>query len=54
MSIKADINKKDLVPENELKVHFIPATIDGNGPIKIDEYFNSYTKEENGGKYCLL
>lgn len=49
MSISTVISKEDVSSENELKVHFIPATIDGNGPIKIDEYFNNYTKEDNGG-----
>lgn len=48
MSIKAQIAREAVENSDETKVHFIPASIDGNGSIKIDEYFNSYTDSENG------
>lgn len=50
MSIKAKISKEAMEQAQQLKVHFIPASIDGNGPIKINEYFTSYTETANGGK----
>lgn len=52
MPIIARITKEDLENSAEIKAHFIPASIDGNGAIKIDEYFNSYTKSESNG--CKL
>lgn len=48
MSIKAQIGKEAVESSEEAKVHFIPASVDGNGAIKIDEYFNCYTEEANG------
>lgn len=51
MPIKANLSKKALERSEELKVHFIPAAINGNGAIKVDEYFNSYTDSDaNGGR----
>lgn len=50
MSIEAKISREALEQSEKLKVHFIPASIDGNGPIKINEYFNSYTEKANGRK----
>lgn len=51
MPIRAVITKEALNSADELNTHFIPASIDGNGSIKIDEYFNSYSSEESGGKF---
>ncbi|CAO1426293.1 unnamed protein product [Diamesa serratosioi] len=48
MSIKAKITKELLENSKDMTVHFIPASIDGNGEMKIDEYFNNYQQEENG------
>ncbi|CAO1424993.1 unnamed protein product [Diamesa tonsa] len=48
MSIKAKITKEQLEDHKDMSVHFIPASIDGNGEMKIDEYFNNYQVEENG------
>lgn len=50
MSIKLQVNKDQIESSDEAKVHFIPAAINNNGAIQIDEYFNKYTQEENGGK----
>lgn len=50
MSIKYQITKEQIESKEETKVHFIPAAINSNGVIKIEEYFNNYTVEENGGK----
>jgi hypothetical protein len=51
MSIKLQLTKDQIESSDETTVHFIPATVSGgNGAIKIDEYFNNYTSEENGGK----
>lgn len=49
MSIKAEITKESLEGLKEVSPQFIPAAIDGNGSIKINE-FNSYTFEENNSK----
>lgn len=54
MSIKAKITKEQLDNHKDMTVHFIPASIDGNGEMKIDEYFNNYQQEENGGKILLI
>jgi len=48
MSIKLQLTKDQLDSDEELKVHYIPAAVNNNGAIKIDEYFNNYTVEENG------
>ncbi|KAG5671498.1 hypothetical protein PVAND_001692 [Polypedilum vanderplanki] len=48
MSIKVQITKDQIESKDETKVHFIPASVNSNGIIKIDEYFNNYTIEENG------
>lgn len=50
MSIKLQASKEQIEASAEAKVHFIPAAVTKNGIIKIDEYFNQYTEEENGGK----
>jgi hypothetical protein len=51
MPIRAQITKEAIEGSGEVKVHFIPASIDGNGAIKIDEYFNSYMDSDvNGGE----
>jgi hypothetical protein len=50
MPIKTQITKDAIESSDEIKVHFIPASIDGNGSIKIDEYFNSYNTEQDGSK----
>lgn len=50
MSIKAHFTRDVVENSEEMKVHFIPATIDGNGTMKIDEYFNSYNTEQDGSK----
>lgn len=54
MSIKAQITKEAVESADETKVHFIPASIDGNCSIKIDEYFNSYTEEANGREKLII
>ncbi|CAG9807791.1 unnamed protein product [Chironomus riparius] len=48
MSIKLQLTNDQLNSEEELKVHYVPAAVNNNGVIKIDEYFNNYTIEENG------
>lgn len=53
MSIKLQVSKEQIESSDEAKVHFIPAAINNNGVIHIDEYFNQYTEEENGGKSKL-
>lgn len=56
MPIKVQIKKDSLNSSEDVKVHFIPASIDGNTTIKLEEYFNSYAAEEGDGKllsgYC--
>ena len=54
MSIKAKITKKLLENHTDMTVHFIPASIDGNGEMKIDEYFNNYQQVEDGGEKFLF
>jgi hypothetical protein len=53
MSIKLQITKDQMESSSETKVHFIPASVNANGAIKIDEFFNNYTGEENGGKKSI-
>ncbi|KAL7022591.1 hypothetical protein ACKWTF_012302 [Chironomus riparius] len=48
MSIKLQLTNDQLNSQEELKVHYVPAAVNNNGVIKIDEYFNNYTIEENG------
>lgn len=50
MPIKAQITRETVENSGEVNVHFIPAAIDGNGTIKIDEYFNCYNTEQDGSK----
>lgn len=50
MSIELRVSKEQINNSEETKVHFIPASCNKNGIIKIDEYFNQYTEDENGGK----
>lgn len=51
MSITLQVNKEVINNSEETKVHFIPAAVNKNGVIKIEEYFSQYTEEEaNGGK----
>lgn len=50
MSIELKITKEKL-EGTDAKVHFIPASIDGNGAIKINEYFNSYTETASGREF---
>ena len=51
MPIKAQITKESVGSFNEIQVHFIPAAIDGNGTMNIDEYFNKYNMEQDGSKF---
>lgn len=53
MAIKAELTKDALTNLKEVSPQFIPASIDGNGSIKIEE-FNSYTFEENNSKLKLI
>lgn len=53
MPIKAQITREAVDSSEEIKVHFIPASIDGNGAIKIDEYFNSYMESDANGRKSL-
>lgn len=50
MPIKAQITKEAVNSAEKIKAHFIPASIDGNGTMKIDEYFNSYLVSEESGR----
>ena len=50
MPIKAQITKETFDSVVDTKVHFIPASIDGNELIKVDEYFNFYNFTEESGK----
>lgn len=50
MSIKLQITKDQIESSEDSKVQFIPAAVNSNGVIKVEEYFNNYTFEENGGK----
>lgn len=43
------ISKENLQSETQVSAQFIPAAIDGNGSIKIDE-FNTYTTDSEGSK----
>jgi hypothetical protein len=47
MSIKLQLTKDQIESNDEAAVHFVPASTDGNGVIKIDEYFNNYTIQED-------
>lgn len=49
MPITAKITRESLENTPEVKIQYVPASIDGNGAIKTDEYFNNYTEEANGG-----
>lgn len=49
MSIKLQLKKRQIEIEEKIEVNFIPASVNKNGAIKIDEFFNKYTVEENGG-----
>lgn len=49
MSITAKISKENVASTDQVSVQFIPASIDGNGSIKIEE-FNSYTFESDGSE----
>lgn len=53
MSIKLQVSKDQIASAEEAKLHFIPASINNNSVIAIEEYFNQYTEEENGGKSKL-
>lgn len=53
MPIKAQITREAIDGSEEIKVHFVPASIDGNGAIKIDEYFMEYTKSDANGRKSL-
>lgn len=51
-SIELEIKFVDFNQEKEhnIPVHYIPAAVDDNVPMtNIDEFFNNYTHEENGG-----
>lgn len=50
MSITAKISKENAASKDQVSVQFIPASIDGNGSIKIEE-FNSYTYDSEGSEY---
>ena len=54
MSINVEVSQKDLKADNKVKVQYIPATIAGNGVMKVDEYFNNYTFEDKHGKYFKI
>ncbi|XP_063700931.1 uncharacterized protein LOC134831198 [Culicoides brevitarsis] len=36
--------KESQKPEKELKIHYIPAKIDGNGKAEVSKYFENYTE----------
>lgn len=51
MSLNINIDKetvKNLLEKKENN-HFIPANINGNGPIEIERYFEKYTETEGKG-----
>lgn len=43
------ISKENLQSDTQVSAQFIPAAIDGNGSIKIDE-FNSYNTDSEGSE----
>lgn len=51
MSIELQIKCTDFdqLPECNLKVQYLPVGVDDNVPANVDEFFNNYTREENGG-----
>lgn len=53
MSITAEITKEALNNLAKVSAQFIPASIDGNGSAKIDE-FNSYTIEEDNSELFMI
>lgn len=53
MPIKAQITREAVDSFEEIEVHFVPASIDGNGAIKINEYFNSYMESDGNGRKSL-
>lgn len=40
----------DETTDNQLKLQFIPAGVDESVKANVDNYFNNYTTEKNGGK----
>lgn len=51
MSIELQLKNIDFdqSTENPIKLQYIPASIDENAPANVDEFFNNYTQEVNGG-----
>ncbi|XP_055625112.1 uncharacterized protein LOC129767886 [Toxorhynchites rutilus septentrionalis] len=47
MAINIKFKQSDLETslENPAKIHFVPATIEGDGSAKVEQYFDSYTEE---------
>ncbi|XP_055533276.1 uncharacterized protein LOC129723227 [Wyeomyia smithii] len=47
MSINVTVKQDDVEASlrNPPNIHYIPATIRGDGPAKVHQYFNSYTEE---------
>ncbi|KAM7342321.1 ribonuclease H2 subunit C [Cochliomyia hominivorax] len=49
MSITLEINNKLLnTEENQLKLHFLPAKIQGDGQANVEKYFDPYTRKDHG------
>lgn len=49
MSINIEINNKQLNTESgNLKLHYLPAKIQGDGPANVEKYFDPYTRAEDG------
>ncbi|XP_055594542.1 ribonuclease H2 subunit C [Uranotaenia lowii] len=48
MAINIELARADVETslENPPKLHYIPASIGGDGPAKVQEYFDSYTAEQ--------
>lgn len=44
----------DQEKKHNMPVHYIPAAVDGDVPANIDEFFNNYTHEVNGGMSHLF
>lgn len=50
MSINLELSQSQLndPKTNDIKLHYIPASIQGDGAANVDLFFNNYTAEENG------
>lgn len=56
MSIELQIKNIDFdqLPEYNLKVQYLPVGVDDNVPANVEEFFNNYTHEDNGGMHSIF